>query len=76
MIKKIVNKCKGNHYLKDCRKCKHSNVFIFNTICMCAINRKYIEYPIIHGTICNNYDDREEIIKEECKIIELEKRRK
>lgn len=74
MLKKIVNKCKSNQYLKDCRKCKHSNIFIFNAVCMCAINRKYIDYPIIHGTICDKYDSREGIIKEECKIINLEER--
>ena len=76
MIKKIVNKCKGNQYLKDCRNCKHSNTYIFNATCMCSINRKLIDYPIIHANICSKYDSKRKGIKEECKIIDLEERRK
>lgn len=76
MIKKIVNKCKGNGYLKDCRNCKYSNIYIFNAVCMCSINRKFIDYPVLHATICNKYDTRKGVIKEECKIIDLEERRK
>lgn len=76
MMKKIVNKCKGNQYLKDCRNCKYSNVFIFNATCMCSINKKLIDYPVLHATICNKYDVRKGVIKEECKIINLEERRK
>ena len=76
MISKIFNKCKGSAYLKDCRKCKHSNVYIFNAVCMCSINRKYIDYPVIHATMCDKYDTKKGVIKEECKIIDLEERRK
>lgn len=77
MITKIFNKCKGSAYLKDCRKCKHSNVYIFNAVCMCSINRKYIDYPVLHATMCDKYDTKKKGgIKEECKIINLEERRK
>lgn len=76
MIKRIGKKCKGNKYLKDCRKCKYLNAFIFNAVCMCNINGKLIDYPVFHATICNKYNPREGVIKEECKIINLEERRK